>query len=161
VKIIPDCAPKLANPFNYNTAFGGKPLPIDVPCEQFISYAMIVSVIPDRLGCQVDLSGCTGKCLATSKEPNDAIVLRMRGDRNGHVNQTSCQPLLFFPILVCIEDTAPDDRPSGTEGRVCLAVWTAAWHERMEALAWIVVSGHELTLFFPCDNVEETQIVVF
>lgn len=91
------------------------------------------------------------------------------------VNQTVYQPLQYSPIAVAIETKVARPAP---EGRVQLAVWAAAWHERMHqflaqrgvqrrgepyrpivSLPLVLVTEHEWKLSFACDRGERIDIV--
>lgn len=92
------------------------------------------------------------------------------------VNQTLYPPLQYSPIAVAIETKVV--RPA-QEGRVQLAVWAAAWHERMHkfltqdsvsrrdgaayrpivSLPLILVTEHDWKLSFACDGGDQIRIV--
>lgn len=79
-------------------------------------------------------------------------------------------PLIRAPVAVSIETKVLGGSPE--EGRLQLAIWTAAWHQRMEALGiggkgrpllptlpLILTMDHNWMLFFACDR--GTKIVCF
>ncbi|KAB5581244.1 hypothetical protein GE09DRAFT_1213640 [Coniochaeta sp. 2T2.1] len=88
------------------------------------------------------------------------------------INQTMYTPLYDRPIGVSIETKAEG---ANEEGRVQLAVWTAAWHERMRDLMvpagiWssetrlitmplLLIVGHTWVLSFACDRGDRLEIV--
>lgn len=88
------------------------------------------------------------------------------------INQTMYTPLCDRPIGVGIETKAEG---ANEEGRVQLAVWTAAWHERMRDLMvpagiWssetrlitmplLLIVGHTWVLSFACDRGDRLEIV--
>ncbi|KAH6628747.1 hypothetical protein F5144DRAFT_580029 [Chaetomium tenue] len=88
------------------------------------------------------------------------------------VNQTDYTPLTRSPVAVAIGTKALALDASMEEGRVQFAVWTAAWHRRMEALGignrgqtplptlpLILTMGHEWTLYFACDRGTTIEIL--
>jgi hypothetical protein len=92
-----------------------------------------------------------------------AKLERQPGSRPLTVNQTDYTPLTRAPVAVAIETKVLG--ASLEEGRVQLAVWTAAWHRRMEALGiggrgqaplptlpLLLTMDHDWTLFFACDR---------
>jgi len=48
------------------------------------------------------------------------------------INQTEYHPLQRFPIALSIETKVAGASPE--EGKMQLAIWTAAWHKRMAQL---------------------------
>jgi len=97
----------------------------------------------------------------------DAIRAKVNGQQpfgEECFNQTAYEPLRYCPIAVSIE-TKRDG--NFEEGRVQLAVWTAAWHKRMAilndlpataqrlvTLPLLLVVDHEWKLLFACDRGE-------
>lgn len=90
------------------------------------------------------------------------------------VNQTCYEPVRFAPIAVSIETKQPTGRD---DGKVQLAVWTAAWHYRMRrlldkgvpaaemgqgrivTLPLLLVTGHQWRLYFACDRGHRIEIL--
>ncbi|KAH8907508.1 hypothetical protein BR93DRAFT_926528 [Coniochaeta sp. PMI_546] len=99
-------------------------------------------------------------------------VVRSRPPDRQTINQSLHTPLLDWPIGISIE-TRTDG--ANEEGRVQLAVWTAAWHERMKnlmtaACMWssdtrvitmplLLIVEHNWVLSFACDRGDWLEIV--
>lgn len=88
------------------------------------------------------------------------------------INQSMYTPLLDWPIGISIETKADGTNEAG---RVQLAIWTAAWHERMKDLmmtagTWssdtrfitiplLLIVEHNWVLSFACDRGDRLEIV--
>ncbi|KAJ9150176.1 hypothetical protein NKR19_g5320 [Coniochaeta hoffmannii] len=89
------------------------------------------------------------------------------------INQTSYTPLWYQPAGVSIETKASSS--SAEEGRTQLAIWAAAWHQRIESL-WmgsgrmtrekrvitlplLLITEHDWNLSFACDRGDRIEIM--
>ncbi|KAK3339619.1 hypothetical protein B0T25DRAFT_360832 [Lasiosphaeria hispida] len=86
------------------------------------------------------------------------------------INQTEYSPLLRYPVAVSIETKVAG--ASLEEGQLQLAIWTAAWHKRMEkfgfsgrnvpplpTLPLILTHDHKWELYFAVDRVDKIEIL--
>lgn len=88
------------------------------------------------------------------------------------VNPTEYLPLQRFPVAVSIETKVAG--ASAEEGRLQLAIWTAAWHNRMEQLGLggrnglflptlplILTHDHRWELFLAADRIDKIVSLFF
>ncbi|KAK4443295.1 hypothetical protein QBC34DRAFT_362321 [Podospora aff. communis PSN243] len=99
-------------------------------------------------------------------------LVRSQPNDKQTINQSMYTPLLDWPIGISIETKAVG---SNEEGRVQLAVWTAAWHERIKDLmlkagVWsvdtrlitlplLLIVEHNWALSFACDRGDRLEVV--
>jgi hypothetical protein len=99
-------------------------------------------------------------------------VVRSQPHDRQTINQSMYTPLLDWPIGISIETKADG---ANEAGRVQLAIWTAAWHERMKDLmmtagTWssdtrfitiplLLIVEHNWVLSFACDRGDRLEIV--